>query len=648
MGFLFAKRSIEASMNLKVLCINCDDNKRSTIYEWFKVNNTVFKLWLDQVQVNDSSMLKILQMNGVQGYSLIVIEDEKLSINAIEQLCKDAANTVVLSNIRLIGSSCINFGSFADKDFKQVLVEFQNDILLSGHVLNDVMKLDMDTLRTEGNYVTNTYTQSDFELGNAPQNTSASNEDDLAFDDVESDSVSVDPLAASLNGNPALFFGNGGEMNNGENEFTFEIETEGAPAATSSFSEVAEEPTKEMNFAEDDSNNNGASDGAAKVQSSNTAPVNDERETAEQFYGNSEQLPIPEDGSETVNASNEGENDTVKVVSEDIEVVEQSETVTDASGLVANDGDMNNLKLHDFTRAIQKRLVNQKWNRHKTVAVWSPIGRMGVTTFCINFACFLAENRMYTSVLEGVRSNVMLRHTLKRYMKQPENWKSYASCIRETKVDENGNVTLDPQSVEVEWEYKDVKFIPLDDGDISLKWSQEMLQVYLTMPQLMDVTVIDLPSGEMSDISYATLVHVDTLLVLVDDAFQETIAWKDYILYLRDYFDIEIQLVFNKAYPFSDVKMLQSQMELNVLATIPALHQQVMENYYHNRPILYNKLARAEMFPAFTVMAKHILGDEFKLYTTAESAKSAFDLSTLRRFSPKILQRLFALLKPRK
>ena len=72
-------------MNFKVLCINCDDNKRSTIYEWFKANNTVFNLWLDQVQVNDLSMLKILQMKGVQGYSLIVIEeDETLSINAIE------------------------------------------------------------------------------------------------------------------------------------------------------------------------------------------------------------------------------------------------------------------------------------------------------------------------------------------------------------------------------------------------------------------------------------------------------------------------------------------------------------------------------------------------------------------------------------
>lgn len=636
-------------MNLKILCINSDDKKRSTIYEWFKENNSVFKLWLDYIQVNDTSMLKILRMKGIQGYSLIVIENEKLSIKAIEQLCNDAPNTVVLSNIRLIGSECINFGSFADKDFERVLLDFQNDILLSGHNLHDVMKLDMETLKTEseGDCEVKTYTQSDFEPGNATKaNTSSDN--DLTFGDEESDSVSVDPLTASFNGNPSLFFGNGGAPKD-ENEFTFAIETEDSHAETPLFVEVVEEPIQEMVFAEDDSNNNGASDEAVTAQSAHIAPVIEEGDEAVQFYGNSEKLPIPEESSETVNASYEGENVTDNVVSEEIEVVEHSENVTnDTNGLVAIEGDMDNLQLHDFTRAIQKRLVNQKWNRHKTVAVWSPIGRMGVTTFCINFACFLAENRMYTSVLEGVRSNVMLRHTLKRYMKQPENWKSYASCIRETKVDANGNVTLDPQSVEVEWEYRDVKFIPLDDGDINLKWSQEMLQVYLTMPQLMDVTVIDLPSGEMSDISYATLVHVDTLLVLVDDAFQEIIAWKDYILYLKEYFNIEVQLVFNKAYPFSDVKMLQSQMELNVLATIPALHQQVMENYYHNRPILYNKLARAEMFPAFNVVAKHILGDEFKLYTTAESAKTAFDLSTLRRFSPKILQRLFALLKPRK
>ncbi|ETT81485.1 hypothetical protein BK130_18325 [Viridibacillus sp. FSL H8-0123] len=43
----------------------------------------------------------------------------------------------------------------------------------------------------------------------------------------------------------------------------------------------------------------------------------------------------------------------------------------------------------------------------------------------MNFAYFLAENRVYTAVLEGLSDQPVLKNWLKRYTSVPTSWKSY-------------------------------------------------------------------------------------------------------------------------------------------------------------------------------------------------------------------------------
>jgi len=43
----------------------------------------------------------------------------------------------------------------------------------------------------------------------------------------------------------------------------------------------------------------------------------------------------------------------------------------------------------------------------------------------MNFAYFLAENRVYTAVLEGLSNQPVLKNWLKKYTSVPTSWKSY-------------------------------------------------------------------------------------------------------------------------------------------------------------------------------------------------------------------------------
>ncbi|MCM3390536.1 hypothetical protein LG296_19740 (plasmid) [Ureibacillus chungkukjangi] len=274
----------------------------------------------------------------------------------------------------------------------------------------------------------------------------------------------------------------------------------------------------------------------------------------------------------------------------------ENEPLQEAS---ANDDSLTYIR----TKTIQKQLfAKQKWENHKTIGIWSPLHRKGVTTFAMNYALFLGENRVYTSLLEGLRGYPTMKYWLDRYSSVPKHWQSYSKTIHS---DIEPNVA--------NWTYRNVLFLPIDLGDGTLPWNTDKLKVYMSASNIMDITLVDLPTGEMATSTIDSLIYLDELWILVDDTYQEFLAWKEYMHLLKDKTKVDIKLIFNQSYEFSQVKRLSKALEIDVIATLPSLHEEVMKNYYATEPIYAVPEVREKVNEGFLKITKHLIGEDFRL-----------------------------------
>ncbi|MGF9975512.1 GTPase domain-containing protein [Viridibacillus arvi] len=256
-------------------------------------------------------------------------------------------------------------------------------------------------------------------------------------------------------------------------------------------------------------------------------------------------------------------------------------------------------------RNIQRQLfARQKWNENKTIAIWSPIHRVGVTTFTMNFAYFLAENRVYTAVLEGLSDQPVLKDWLKRYTSVPTSWKSYATTIQSNEED----------PLSAEWNYRNVMFLPLDTSD-QFSWDEESLESYITTINIVDITLVDLPTGKMAKYTEDSLKYVDQICIMVDDTFQEIIAWKDYIHEIKERTGKPIYLIFNKEYDFSQTKRMEKELGLQIIAKLPPLNEAVMRNYYDTDPIYAEEETHQLLQEGYETIAQHIFQNKFERKT---------------------------------
>ncbi|MDX1807184.1 MAG: hypothetical protein R3267_09180 [Paenisporosarcina sp.] len=270
------------------------------------------------------------------------------------------------------------------------------------------------------------------------------------------------------------------------------------------------------------------------------------------------------------------------------------------------------------SRNLQKQLSKQKWEENRMVGIWSPLHRTGVTSLTIDFAFYLAQNRIYTAVLEGLTEQHSLKDRLKRYTNVPRHWESYAKAIQ-----------TDGVANQSDWTYKNVTFLPLDKEDSKYEWNSMSLESYMTTTKIVDVTLVDLPTGKMASYTMDTLSYLDELWIVVDDAIQETLAWKSYIKEFQQNVDIPISLIFNKTFPFSQSKRLGKELDLPVIATLPSLHEETMKNYYENTPLYFQESVQEKVAPAFYEMATHLFENKFEVVQRTQEATQTWWLKKI-------------------
>ncbi|RKJ74880.1 hypothetical protein D7X33_18995 [Butyricicoccus sp. 1XD8-22] len=282
--------------------------------------------------------------------------------------------------------------------------------------------------------------------------------------------------------------------------------------------------------------------------------------------------------------------------------------------------------IYTRTRQIQKNLfAQQQWADHKIVGLWSPIGRTGVSTFAINFALYLAKNRVYTTVLEALTPQPQLKQTLSRYTKVPKGWISYASTIQE----EN-----DPRNAS--WIYDNVVFLPCAQSDLQYTWNPALIEAYMTTTKIVDVTLVDVPSGNLQEYSKDALNYVDELWILFDDNYHELMNWKQYIQELEYKFQIPIHLIMSRNYPFSQAHKISKEMGLPLISCIPAMDETAMYNHYQNIPLYYVEEAQEKLETAYYEVASHLFKQPFKP-RKGENASSKYS-SLFKKFYTSFLK----------
>lgn len=270
-----------------------------------------------------------------------------------------------------------------------------------------------------------------------------------------------------------------------------------------------------------------------------------------------------------------------------------------------NDDDVNyriNPYFHRSRPTVKNVFTKQRFEKNQTIGIWSPKHQIGVTTLTANFAFYLAQNKIYTAVLEGLTTNYALKDWLKRYTPIPPGWNSFGSTLHTDKNNE---------SVNVEWKYRNVLFLPLDTKDSQYEWNADSMATYMLSSNVIDVTLVDLPTGEMASYTRDSLHYLNELWIVVNDDHQDFVAWKSYIQKLQKEVGIPIHLIFNKAYSFSQQKRLAKELNLPLITSIPGMEEEVLRNHYENIPLFFKESVQERLLTPYYEMASHLFKGEF-------------------------------------
>ncbi|KOO48170.1 hypothetical protein [Priestia koreensis] len=238
------------------------------------------------------------------------------------------------------------------------------------------------------------------------------------------------------------------------------------------------------------------------------------------------------------------------------------------------------------------------WDENKVIGVWSPLHRIGVTSFIATFAMFLANERSQVGVLEAPSKAYYLKQLLERYKSIPDGWNSFARAIFDPSI----------PATSINYIYKGVQWIPLDEGDHELEWNTDALYHYVNSTRVFDFVLIDLPTGEIGEIYRPLLGQLDELWIIVDDSYLQIKGWKQYIDQMVKEYNLPSYLIFNKVEPFSQQEALSEDLELPLLAALPPLYQEWAKNQYENAPILANHSVFEKLEKPYMQLAAHVLG----------------------------------------
>lgn len=257
-------------------------------------------------------------------------------------------------------------------------------------------------------------------------------------------------------------------------------------------------------------------------------------------------------------------------------------------------------KIISLRNEIQIPLWKKKQVDQKTIGIWSPIHRVGVTTFTVNFALFLGSLSVPVAVLEGISQNIKLMSLLDSYNKKKTEWISYLSYL----MDENDN------EGNVAWTYDNVNFFPLDANSSGELWTDVRIQAYMNGLKFHDLVFVDFPTGKMNSYTLKSLEYIDELWVIINNDYMSFLEWKQYI---QNEVNItgEIHTIFVDGYEFSIPEKIADKLDLNLIAKVPTLQEEIALSHsiVSKKPLIKEEGVYEKLKPSFLSIYKYLTGD---------------------------------------
>jgi hypothetical protein len=256
--------------------------------------------------------------------------------------------------------------------------------------------------------------------------------------------------------------------------------------------------------------------------------------------------------------------------------------------------------------AIAENYQYGTWQGNKIIGVWSPIAATGVTTFIVNLAFYLCEDKADIAVIEPLSENANLKELLSDYTSVPKAWRSYLEYTQKEDI----------SAKSMKWLYHGVDWLPIGQYELERKWKMQQLcklmhdQIRLT--QKSNVTFIDFPPGKMSPYILESLPYLDEFWIMVDNR-QKSYRYRSYIEELIEKYHLNAKLIVNRSFSSGQTKLIVKHFEQPLLATIPVL-MEALQNEWGKQPIIKKPEIRELLQPTFDKLSTHLkLPDRPKL-----------------------------------
>ncbi|MGN7300601.1 hypothetical protein [Ferdinandcohnia sp. SAFN-114] len=277
----------------------------------------------------------------------------------------------------------------------------------------------------------------------------------------------------------------------------------------------------------------------------------------------------------------------------------------------------------------RKTVANIKNDTQKTVALWSPLGQVGITQFIMNFPLYLAKFGIPVAVVEGITKSPKLKTWLNHYTEQPKDWIS--SLDYRTSKDIHKNM-----STNFEWVYKGVKWYPLGEpnettNNIDTDKYKKFLKMFIKTPYLTFISMENY--GSMSKYNLETLKYVDELWLMVSGNYFDYLQYYEYTLDLmKDYPELKLRIIFNQyEHGISYVKQMEEKFNCKITCRIP--YNRDLQRHRKSKPFIEHNEFYEFFKEPFDSAAVQLLGADYKsLYAIDRESKSIFK-SLFARFS---------------
>ncbi|HHB2105548.1 hypothetical protein PDJ84_25395 [Bacillus cereus] len=251
------------------------------------------------------------------------------------------------------------------------------------------------------------------------------------------------------------------------------------------------------------------------------------------------------------------------------------------------------LNLRDY---INIPVHRRKLIGEKVIGVWSPISRVGVTSFLTNLAVFLANYSISISVLEGVSNTPKLYSYVQKFMKIDERWISLSDFLI------NPNQTTQ----HIPLHYKGITFFPFNRNNYKCFTDNIMNRYYIEGLRFFDLVFLDIPSGPMVKHTLESLRHIDELWILCNnDVYNYNLASKFITQKINP--KVDTKLIFIDQFEFSKPKIIQNMFESDILFEFPSIFEEVAKIQYSNKLFVEDDATFAKLKPGFEQIMNYLI-----------------------------------------